>query len=353
MNTNQLKRFATEARNKLKAGIAAKITTLGFDAKGNVSDRMKPELIQNGSIWNGNIQTEAFYYQLMSLYERVQQKGINEVYEEAAYTWFNRLVAIRILQKNGLTSPVMEYADSARTPKSVDDARQRNFPQIPEQMRSRLVELLEDDTKVTEQFALLISTWCHQNPIINACFGGIADYTELLLPNNILAEGQFIDLLNHTEFITDADYRSPELIGWLYQFYISERKDEVFAKKGKFEADEIPAATQIFTPNWIVKYMVQNTVGRIYLDNNPYSELGSEMKYLVGDKTPDEAILHLDDLTDYKMIDPACGSGHILVEAFDLFYSMYREEGYSSRQAVENILRKNIIGIDLDTRAKQ
>jgi hypothetical protein len=126
MNTNQLKRFATEARNKLKAGIAAKITTLGFDAKGNVSDRMKPELIQNGSIWNGNIQTEAFYYQWMSLYERVQQKGINEVYEEAAYTWFNRLVAIRILQKNGLTSPVMEYADSARTPKIVDDARQRN-----------------------------------------------------------------------------------------------------------------------------------------------------------------------------------------------------------------------------------
>jgi hypothetical protein len=356
MNTNQLKRFATEARNKLKAGIAAKITTLGFDAKGNVSDRMKPELIQNGSIWNGNIQTEAFYYQWMSLYERVQQKGINEVYEEAAYTWFNRLVAIRILQKNGLTSPVMEYADSARTPKIVDDARQRNFPQIPEQMRSRLVELLEDDTKVTEQFALLISTWCHQNPIINACFGGIADYTELLLPNNILAEGQFIDLLNHTEFITDADYRSPELIGWLYQFYISERKDEVFAKKGKFEADEIPAATQIFTPNWIVKYMVQNTIGRIYLDNNPSeTQLKDKWKYLVEPSSPTskESILRYGELTNLKAGDLASGSGHILNEAFDIFYDLYILEGYSRKEAIENIFRYNLTGVDLDTRAKQ
>src|SRR5574344_2291984 len=355
MNTNQLKRFATEARNKLKAGIAAKITTLGFDAKGNVSDRMKPELIQNGSIWNGNIQTEAFYYQLMSLYERVQQKGINEVYEEAAYTWFNRLVAIRILQKNGLTSPVMEYAGSARTPKIVDDARQRNFPQIPEQMRSRLVELLEDDTKVTEQFALLISTWCHQNPIINACFGGIADYTELLLPNNILAEGQFIDLLNHTEFITDADYRSPELIGWLYQFYISERKDEVFAKKGKFEADEIPAATQIFTPNWIVKYMVQNTVGRIYLDNNPYSDIKKGMQYLVepAEQTPADAIYHFDDIHDLTCADLACGSGHILNECFDLLYQIYIEEGYNRKKAIEDIFKYNLTGVDIDTRAKQ
>jgi hypothetical protein len=356
MNTNQLKHFATEARNKLKAGIAAKITTLGFDAKGNVSDRMKPELIQNGSIWNGNIQTEAFYYQWMSLYERVQQKGINEVYEEAAYTWFNRLVAIRILQKNGLTAPVMEYADSARTPKIVDDARQGRFPQMPEQMRSRLVELLEDDTKVTEQFALLISAWCHQNPIINACFGGIADYTELLLPNNILAEGQFIDLLNHTEFITDADYRSPELIGWLYQFYISERKDEVFAKKGKFEADEIPAATQIFTPNWIVKYMVQNTIGRIYLDNNPSeTQLKDKWKYLVepSQPTPKENILRYGELTNLKAGDLASGSGHILNEAFDIFYDLYILEGYSRKEAIENIFRYNLTGVDLDTRAKQ
>ena len=132
----------------------------------------------------------------------------------------------------------------------------------------------------------------------------------------------FIDLLNHTEFITDEEFRSPELIGWLYQFYISERKDEVFAKKGKFEADEIPAATQIFTPNWIVKYMVQNTVGRIYLDNNPYTTLAYKEKwqYLVepAEPTPAKAILHYNELTDLKVADLACGSGHILNECFDL-----------------------------------
>lgn len=356
MNTNQLKRFSTEARNKLKAGIAAKISTLGFDAKGMVSDAMRPRLMEGGAVWNGSLQTEAFYHQWMSLYERVQRKGISHVYEEAAYTWFNRLVAIRILQKNGLADPVMEYADSARTPRIVDQARQGAFPQMTEQMRSRLVELLDDDTKVTEQFALLISAWCHQNPIISACFGGIADYTELLLPANILAEGQFVDMLNHTEFITDDDYRSPELIGWLYQFYISERKDEVFAKKGKYDADEIPAATQIFTPNWIVKYMVQNTVGRIYLDNNPgETDLAEKWQYLdtPSEPTPKEAILHYGELEQLKVADLACGSGHILGEAFDLLYDLYVGEGYARREAIEHIFRNNLTGIDLDTRAKQ
>lgn len=356
MNTNQLKRFSTEARNKLKAGIAAKISTLGFDAKGMVSDAMRPRLMEGGAVWNGSLQTEAFYHQWMSLYERVQRKGISHVYEEAAYTWFNRLVAIRILQKNGLADPVMEYADSARTPRIVDQARQGAFPQMTEQMRSRLVELLDDDTKVTEQFALLISAWCHQNPIISACFGGIADYTELLLPANILTEGQFVDMLNHTEFITDDDYRSPELIGWLYQFYISERKDEVFAKKGKYDADEIPAATQIFTPNWIVKYMVQNTVGCIYLDNNPgETELAEKWQYLVtpSEPTPKEAILHYGELEQLKVADLACGSGHILGEAFDLLYDLYIGEGYARREAIEHIFRNNLTGIDLDTRAKQ
>ena len=376
MDTNRIKRFATEARNILKAGIAAKITTLGFDKNGNVAEENKPRLMQGGSLWNEQLQTEGFYYQWMSLYNRIQQKGISEVYEEAAYTWFNRLCAIRILQKNNLCTPVLAYADAARTPVIVDEARQGRIPQMKEELRQRLVELLDDDTKVTEQFAILVTAWCHDNPIINQCFGSIADYTELLLPNNILAEGGFVDMLNHTEFITDEDFQSPELIGWLYQFYISERKDEVFAKKGKFEADEIPAATQIFTPNWIVKYMVQNTVGRIYLDNNPYeTQLQKNWQYLVGDvshvatagmptsplcgektsslcgETPH--LLHYDELTDLKVADLACGSGHILNECFDLLYDLYIAEGYGRSEAVENIFSHNLTGIDLDTRAKQ
>ena len=372
MDTNRIKRFATEARNILKAGIAAKITTLGFDKNGNVAEEHRPQLMQGGSLWNEQLQTEGFYYQWMSLYNRIQQKGISEVYEEAAYTWFNRLCAIRILQKNNLCSPVLAYADAARTPVIVDEARQGHIPQMKEGLRQRLVELLDDDTKVTEQFAILITAWCHDNPIINKCFGSIADYTELLLPNNILAAGGFVDMLNHTEFITDEDFQSPELIGWLYQFYISERKDEVFAKKGKFEADEIPAATQIFTPNWIVKYMVQNTVGRIYLDNNPYeTQLQKKWRYLIynseckiynsgaANTTAQPIInsklytINYSSLEELKVADLACGSGHILNECFDLLYDLYIAEGYGRGEAVENIFSHNLTGIDLDTRAKQ
>lgn len=357
MDTNRLKKFAVEARNKLKAGIAAKITTLGFDRNGNVPEHLHPQLMQGGSLWNGQLQTEGFFHQWQSLYNRVQAKGIKEVYEEAAYTWFNRLVAIRILQKNGLIEPVLAYVDAARTPRIVDEARMGRMPQMQERQRQLLMELLEDDSKTTEQFAILVTAFCHENPILFRCFGAMSDYTELLVPNDILTEGGFIDLLNHTEFISDADFQSPELIGWLYQFYISERKDEVFAKKGKFEADEIPAATQIFTPNWIVKYMVQNTIGRIYLDNNPSaaSEFKPKWKYLVepSTPTPKESIYKFKELTELLTGDLACGSGHILNECFDLLYDLYIFEGYSRREAIENIFKYNLRGVDIDTRAKQ
>jgi len=357
MDTNKLKKFATEARNRLKAGIAAKIITLGFDKNGRVPDHMHPQLMQGGSLWNGRLETEGFYHQWQALYNRVQQKGIKEVYEEAAYTWFNRLVAIRILQKNQLIEPVLDYVDQARTPRIVDEARMGRMPQMQERQRQLLTELLDDDSKTTEQFAILVTAFCHENPILSRCFGAMSDYTELLLPNDILTEGGFIDMLNHTEFITDDDFRSPELIGWLYQFYISERKDEVFAKKGKFEADEIPAATQIFTPNWIVKYMVQNTIGRIYLDNNPSAatEFKPKWQYLVepSEPTPKESVFRFKELTELLTGDLACGSGHILNECFDLLYDLYIYEGYSRREAIENIFKCNLRGVDLDTRAKQ
>lgn len=357
MNTSQIKTFAINSRQILKQGVINKISSLGFNPQGEPVFGL-PQKIQGATVYAGKILDESFYDAWMALKHRIEIKGIKDVYEEAAYTWFNRLVAIRIMQKNGYIEPVLQYSsEETRIPRIVAEARAGHIvTDMTASDRAKLEELLNDDSKTTEQFTLLIENFCKYNPVIFNCFGGIEKYISILLPDNILAQGGFIDLLNHTTYITDEDYTKSELIGWLYQFYISEKKDEVFDsfKKGKkAEADDIPAATQIFTPNWIVKYMVQNTVGRIYLDNNPYSELGSEMKYLVGDKTPDEAVLHLEDLADYKMIDPACGSGHILVEAFDLFYSMYREEGYSSRQAVESILKKNIIGIDLDTRAKQ
>lgn len=355
METNKLKRFATEARNILMQGVVHRFTALGFRADGTPVE--EPQLLGGGATFMGDTVTEDFYHKWQSLAAAIRRHGLKDVAEEAAYTWFNRLMAIRIMTKNGLIPPVLQYeSPGVYVPLIVSEARQGRLPQMNEEEWSRLMPLLDDDSRTAEQFSLLIVAFCHATPILHCCFGHIADYTELLLPANILAEGGFVDLINHTDFIAEEDYRSSELIGWLYQFYIAEKKDEVFAAKGKFTASEIPAATQIFTPNWIVKYMVQNTVGRIYLDNNPYeTEVAQDWKYLVNpsEPTPDDRILRYGDLTDLRLADLACGSGHILGEMFDMLYTLYINEGYSRREAIEHIFRRNLTGIDIDTRAKQ
>ena len=358
MDTNRLKRFATEARNILMQGVAHRFTALGFLPDGTVTE--EPQPMGGGATFMGDTVSEDFYQKWCSLQRAVNNHSIEEVAEEAAYTWFNRLVAIRIMVKNGLIAPVLQYeSEGILIPLLVSEARQGRMPEMSVDEQRKLEDLLTDDSKTANQFRILIVAFCHDNPVINKCFGHISDYTELLLPSNILAEGGFVDMLNNTEFISEEDYHSPELIGWLYQFYISEKKDDVFAsfKKGKkAEAKDIPAATQIFTPNWIVKYMVQNTIGRIYLDNNPYEEdIQKNWKYLVEptEKTPKENILHYDDLKELKFADLASGSGHILNEGFDILYDLYILEGYSRKDAIENIFRYNLTGVDIDTRAKQ
>lgn len=355
METNKLKRFATEARNILMQGVAHRFTALGFQPDGTPVE--EPQLLGGGATFMGDTVTEDFYHKWQSLAAAIRRHGLKDVVEEAAYTWFNRLMAIRIMTKNGLIPPVLQYeSPGVYVPLIVSEARQGRLPQMSEEERSKLMPLLDDDSRTAEQFSLLIVAFCHATPVIHRCFGHIADYTELLLPANILAEGGFVDLINHTDFIAEEDYRSSELIGWLYQFYIAEKKDEVFAQKGKFTASEIPAATQIFTPGWIVKYMVQNTVGRIYLNNNPYeTEVAQDWKYLVNpsEPAPDDRILCYGDLTDLRLADLACGSGHILGEMFDMLYTLYINEGYSRREAIEHIFRRNLTGIDIDTRAKQ
>ena len=358
MDTNRLKRFATEARNILMQGVAHRFTALGFLPDGNVTEEPLP--LGGGATFMGDTVSEDFYQKWCSLQRAVKAHSIEEVAEEAAYTWFNRMVAIRIMVKNGLISPVLQYeSEGVHIPLLVSEARQGRMTDMSTDEQRKLEDLLLDDSKTDDQFRILIVAFCHANPVINSCFGHISDYTELLLPTNILAEGGFVDMLNNTEFISEEDYHSPELIGWLYQFYISEKKDDVFAsfKKGKkAEAKDIPAATQIFTPNWIVKYMVQNTIGRIYLDNNPYEEdVQKNWKYLVepSEPTPKENILHYEDLKELKFADLASGSGHILNEGFDMLYDLYVLEGYSRSQAIENIFRYNLTGVDIDTRAKQ
>lgn len=350
MNTNQIRKFATEARILLLKGVSNSLRTFFSDSGEPI---IVPKPVQGGCAFGAQTKDEAFLRRWQSLQHQITLHGFRWVVEQVAYTWFNRLVAINILAKNNLAEPMLQFANPAlRVPYIVEQARAGHFPEMSAVDKAMLRELLNDDAKTFEQFSLLIGCYCTANPIILRCFGRVDDYSFLLLPSNILSEGEIVDMLNRSDLITDDDYRSPELIGWLYQFYISERKNEVFAKKGKFEADEIPAATQIFTPNWIVKYMVQNSLGRIYLDNEPYSELKERMQYLVPAEPSSEKFTFV-DVRELTCADLACGSGHILNECFDLLYDIYIEQGYSRRDAVENIFAQNLIGIDIDTRAKQ
>lgn len=359
------------------------MNALGFKDDGTVDKSDYPKQAADGTLFQGEFYDVAFYGKWMRLHDEIARHGFRQVCEEGAYTWFNRLMAIQILAKNGLISPVLEFESSdVRIPLLVKQAHEGICPDMSGLDASRLKAIIADDNRITDQFAILIVAFCQSTPILYKCFGTLNDFTELLLPTNILASNGFLSLLNGSSFITAHDYESTELIGWLYQFYIAERKDEVFAsfKSGhKAEADDIPAATQIFTPNWIVKYMVQNTLGRIYLDNNPDSPLKDEWKYLIdtprvlsGAEAPLSTLplstsslstsplptsplstLPLSTLENLTFADLSCGSGHILNEAFDVLFAIYKEEGYTRRQAIKAIFEHNITGVDIDTRARQ
>lgn len=356
MNTSALKRFAQQARNILKSGVEKQLIQWGYNPKTKRFET-EPQVIGGGALFGSKmIEDTDFNSKWQALRSAVQAKGAGQVVEEAAYTWFNRLMAIRILAKNGYIPAQMEYTSAeSRITTIVQAARQGITPRLDENGQRIFRSLIEDDTRETELFSLLITAYCYENELLQRIFGRIDDYTGLLLPADILAQNGFIELLNTTDAISDEDYTRVELIGWLYQFYISEKKDEVFKSfknKKKAEAEDIPAATQIFTPNWIVKYMVENTVGRLWLDLNPESRLRESMYYLV--ENPDaKAESIVTEVAEIKLLDPACGSGHILVEGFDRLFAMYREEHYTAREAVDSIFARNLFGLDIDLRAAQ
>ena len=360
MNT---KTFAQESRNLLMDGVAKKLLYWGFDTNGNVLEQ--PNKLSGGYTFRGDVFDDANVPELWdSLKHAVQQKGIEVVVEEAAYTWFNRMMALRIMVKNGYEQPQLENVTGMEhTPVILQKARQGHYDFLNKGEQERLKKIIGDYSKDQEAFALLLVGYCHANKTLDKVFGKLDDYTELLLPDNMLQDSGFLNLLNTTDAISDDEYQQVELIGWLYQFYISEKKDEVFAsfkKNKKAEAKDIPAATQIFTPNWIVKYMVENTAGKIWLDKHPNSPLKSQMKYLV---TNDDAVSSsaqrienkalINNVEELTLIDPAAGSGHILVEGFELLYQMYMEEYYTPEEAVESILKNNLFGLDIDDRAAQ
>ena len=279
MNT---KTFAQQSRRLLIDGVAKKLMYWGFDTKGNIIEA--PQKVSGGYSFRGEVFDDPNVLRLWdSLKQAVQHKTIEVVVEEAAYTWFNRIMALRIMAKNGYEPALLVNAEGLEhTPVLLQKARQGQYSFLNANEQERLKKIIGDYSKEQEAFSILLVGYCHSNTMLNNVFGKIDDYTELLLPDNMLQDSGFLHLLNTTDAISDDEYKEVELIGWLYQFYISEKKDEVFAlfnKGKKAEAKDIPAATQIFTPNWIVKYMVQNTAGKIWLDKHPNSPLKTSMKY--------------------------------------------------------------------------
>lgn len=355
MNTNKIKSFAKEARIQLYKGVANQLLFWGFDDKGNVN--AEPEAIPGGFTFRGTVYNDVTTVpKWKKLKEKVQKskESIKDVTEEAAYTWFNRLAAIRILEENNFIDPVLRFQRGSIVPMILQQAKAGQHAVTNNAQKINLQEaLLQNDDE--RAFAILITQYCNAHPLLKEVFGHLDDYTEILVPNDLLTTDGFVAMLNDESNIAPEDFTEVELIGWLYQFYISDRKDEVFkgfkANK-KARAEDIPAATQIFTPKWIVKYMVENTVGKIYLDYEEDSELKNQMNYLVQNETDGKSQL-IDDITELTLIDPACGSGHILVTGFEWLYKMYREQGYGAKQAVESILKNNLYGLDLDDRAMQ
>lgn len=349
-----LKTFSQTSRRILIKGVEKKLLFWGFDAKGNVVE--EPMALEGGYMLRGEVYDDPTVpTKWMALRQAIAKKGMDTVIEEAAYTWFNRIMAIRILSKNQYDRPQLEYEGDSQTPVILTRARRGQADFLVPVEKQRLQKVITDYSKEKEAFAILLTSYCEHHQLLKAIFGRMDDYTELLLPDDILEKEGFIHLLNTTDAISDEDYQKVELIGWLYQFYISEKKDEVFAsfkKNKKAEAKDIPAATQIFTPNWIVKYMVQNTVGKLWLDLNPASGIKHQMKYLIADEAQVQKPI-ISEVAQLRLLDPAVGSGHILVEGFDLLYEMYHEEFYTPEEAVQSILANNLFGLDIDLRAVQ
>ncbi|MDO4764096.1 MAG: BREX-1 system adenine-specific DNA-methyltransferase PglX [Flavobacteriaceae bacterium] len=356
MNTNNIKSFAKRARINLTKAVAQRIQYWGFNENGTPTQ--EPEKVEGGYMYMGEVSTDTtLIYKWNSLKDRLSsgKDAVKDTIEEVAYTWFNRLVAIKVLEESGFINPVLAFREGSLIPEILQQAKAGQHSITHSGERNSLQEALRENND-EKALAILLKDFCNKNYLINNTFGSIDDFTQILLPNNLLAQDGFLAMLNDKNNISDEDYKQVELIGWLYQFYISDKKDEVFdgfKKNKKARAQDIPAATQIFTPRWIVNYMVQNTLGKTYLAYEQDSELKKEMTYLVETQGQENTTPIISDITELSLIDPACGSGHILVIGLEWLYKAYIEQGYTPKAAIENILEHNLFGLDIDTRAVQ
>jgi hypothetical protein len=291
------------------------------------------------------------------LEERIRRDGFHQTMEAIAYTWFNRLVAIRYMEIKGYLDHgyrVLSHPDNKPIPEVLQYAEYLELPGLKKEL---VIEWKLDGNKENELYRLLLTAQCNAlSRTIPFLFGWIDDETELLLPNNLLKTDSLIRAL--VENLNTEDCESVEVLGWLYQFYISERKDQVMARKSAVPTEDIPAVTQLFTPHWIVRYLVENSLGRLWLLNRPGSRLREHMPYYIeGEKnapggSPDD-FLKITKPEEIRLCDPAVGSGHMLTYAFDLLTLIYEEEGYAPTEIPALILRHNLHGLEICPRAAQ
>ncbi|HFJ9421698.1 TPA: BREX-1 system adenine-specific DNA-methyltransferase PglX [Bacillus paranthracis] len=358
MNKKTLKEFAVYARNELREQIALRAQAFGITPEGS------PVLVTGADYVeiNGKKYPATYKNSIQKLLKEVETKGYDNVIEEVAYTWFNRLIAIRYMEvHNYLPSKVRVLSSETKGKVDPDILTEYQYTDLPVS-KDEIASLLAQGNR-EEAFRKLLVAQCNElNGMMDFLFEKLADYTELLLPESLLHADSLINKLGNE--VEDENFEHVEVIGWLYQYYISERKDVVFAglkKNKKITKENIPAATQLFTPHWIVRYMVENSLGHMWLESYPESELKEDMKYYVepAEQEP-EVQAKLEELRNHNLspeeitiMDPACGSGHILVYAFDLLYKIYEERGYPTKEIPALILEKNLYGIDIDDRAAQ
>ena len=357
MDKNAIKKFAVWARTELIARVSLKGVEYGI-TEDNMVDA-------NADSVGGKVLTADKKAQRKALIAEINDKGYKQVMEEVAYTWFNRFSALRFMEVNGyLPSHVRVFTDEENNfkPQIITEAIHLDLDGLDMEK----VYELKDAEKTEELYKYLLIVQCNAlNAILPGMFQKLSDYTELLLPDNLLREGSVIQQM--IEQIPEEDWKDAvQIIGWLYQYYNSEKKDDVFAalkKNVKIAKENIPAATQLFTPDWIVRYMVENSLGRLWVEGHPNDELKSQWKYYLeeAEQEPEVQAQLAEIRKEYaaltpdqlKVIDPCSGSGHILAYMFDVLMKIYESYGYTTREAVESIVENNLYGLDIDDRAAQ
>lgn len=356
MDKNAIKKYAVWARRELIARVSQKALQYGITEK-EIVDAATDSV-------NGKLLSVDEKKQRQALIAQINEKGYEQVMEEVAYTWFNRFSALRFMEVNNyLPSHVRVFTDEDNNfkPQIITEAIHLDLDGLDMEK----VYAYKDADQTEELYKYLLIVQCNAlNKILPGMFQKISDYTELLLPDNLLREGSVIEQM--ITLIPEEDWKDAvQIIGWLYQYYNTEPKAKAFDRpKGvKIAKEEIPAATQLFTPDWIVRYMVDNSLGRLWLEGHTDNQLKAELKYYLNETEQEPDVQEkLDDIhkeyaeltpEQIKCIDPCCGSGHILAYMFDVLIQIYESYGFTTREAVASIIENNLYGLDIDERAAQ